>query len=97
MTHKTISFFINKRYSKPHKKDYNTNKTEVYCIDDIWSLDILDLKGWGPENNGDYRYVLVVTDTFIKLDGQFFSKNFSKSKKLFRKNFREHKEATELD
>ena len=36
--------FINEIYSKPPKKNYPTNKTDVYHIDDIWSLDILDLK-----------------------------------------------------
>ena len=35
-------------------------------IDDIWSLDILDLNDYGPENNRGYRYVLVVIDNFSK-------------------------------
>ena len=53
-------------YSKPPKRNYPTNKTDVYFIDDIWSLDILDLKDYGPENNKNYRYVLVVIDNFSK-------------------------------
>ena len=56
--------FINEIYSKPPKKNYPTNKTDVYYIDDIWSLDILDLKDYGPENNRVYRYVLVIIDNF---------------------------------
>ena len=44
MTRKSNKIFINKIYSKPPKKNYATNKTEVYHIDDIWSLDIFDLK-----------------------------------------------------
>ena len=48
MTKKSIKIFINEIYSKPPKK--NTNKTDVYHIDDIWSSDILDLKDYGPEN-----------------------------------------------
>ena len=44
--------------------NYVTNKTDVYHIDDIWSLDTLDLKDYGPENNRGYRYVLVVIDNF---------------------------------
>ena len=44
MTQKNIKIFINEIYSKPPKKNYITNKTDVYYIDDIWSLDILDLK-----------------------------------------------------
>ena len=66
MTHKNIKIFINEIYSKPPKKYYNTNKTNVYYIDDTWSLDILDLKDYGPENNRNYRYVLVIIDNFSK-------------------------------
>ena len=66
MTQKNIKIFINEIYSKPPKKYYATNKTDVYHIDDIWSLDILDLKDYGPENNRGYRYVLVVIDNFSK-------------------------------
>ena len=66
MTQKNIKLFINEIYSKPPKKNYATNKTNVYHIDDIWSLDILDLKDYGPENNRGYRYVLVTIDNFSK-------------------------------
>ena len=66
MTQKNIKIFINEIYSKPPKKNYITNKTDVYHIDDIWSLDILDLKDYGPENNKGYRYVLVIKDKFSK-------------------------------
>ena len=66
MTQKNIEIFINEIYSKPPKKYYPTNKTDVYYIDDIWSLDILDLKDYGPENNREYRYVLVIIDKFSK-------------------------------
>ena len=66
MTQKNIKIFIDEIYSKPPKKNYVTNKTDVYHIDDIWSLDILDLKDYGPENNRNYRYVLVTIDNFSK-------------------------------
>ena len=66
MTQKNIKIFINEIYSKPPKKYYPTNKTDVYHIDDTWSLDILDLKDYGPENNRGYRYVLVVINNFSK-------------------------------
>ena len=42
-------------YSKPPERKYSTNKTDFYHIDDFWSLDILDLKDYGPENNRGYR------------------------------------------
>ena len=64
MTQKNFKIFKNEIYSKPHKKDYVTNKTDVYHIDDIWSLDILDLKDYGSENNKGYQYVLVIIDNF---------------------------------
>ena len=66
MTRKNIKIFINKIYSKPPKRNYPTNKTDVYHIDDIWSLNILDLKDYGPKNNKGYRYVLVLIDNFSK-------------------------------
>ena len=67
MTQKSIKIFINEIYSKGPKRSYATNKTDVYHIDDIWSLDILDLKDYGRENNRRHRYVLIVIDNFSKL------------------------------
>ena len=66
MNEKNIKIVINENYSKPLKRIYPTNKTDVYHIDDIWSLDILDLKDYDPENNRGYRYVLVIIDDFSK-------------------------------
>ena len=66
MTQKNIKKFINEIYSEPPKKNYATNKTDVYHIDDIWSLDILDLKDYGPENKRGYRYVSVIIANFSK-------------------------------
>ena len=66
MSQENIKKFINEINSKPPKKNYATNKTDVYYIDDIWSLDILDLKDYGPENNRGYRYILVIIDNFSK-------------------------------
>ena len=66
MTQKNIKILINEIYSKPPKRYYATNKTDVYHIDDTWSLDILDLKDYGPKNNRGYRYVLVILDNFSK-------------------------------
>ena len=66
MTQKNIKIFINEINSRGPRKNYPTNKTNVYYIDDIWSLDILDLKDYGLENNRGYRYVLVITNNFSK-------------------------------
>ena len=66
MTQKTIKIFIDEIYSKPPKKIYPTNKTDVYQVDDIWGFDILDVEDYGPENYSGYRYVLVVINNFSK-------------------------------
>ena len=89
MTQKNIKIFINEIYSKPPKKYYATNKTDVYHIDDIWSLDILDLKDYGPESNRGYRYVLVTIDNFRKYGWTMPLKNINAEtiKTLFRKYF----------
>ena len=50
MTQKSIEKLINEIHSKLPKQNYATNKSDVYHIDDIWRLDILDLKDYGPEN-----------------------------------------------
>ena len=88
MTQKNIKVFINEIYSKPPKKYYATNKIDVYHIDDIWSLDILDLKDYGPENNRGYRYVLFTIDNFSKFGWTtpLKKKKCSNNKRLFRKN-----------
>ena len=66
MTQKSIKTFVTEVYSKPPKNIYPTNKSDVSHIDDIWNLDILDLKVYGPENNRSYRYVLIVIEKFSK-------------------------------
>ena len=60
MAQKSIEICINETYSKRHKKNYLTNKTDVYHNDDVWSLDILDLKDYAPKYTRGYRYVLAI-------------------------------------
>ena len=66
MAQKSIKTFINEINSKGPKRNYITNKTVVQHINDIWSLDILDLKEYGTENVRGYRYGLVVIHNFSK-------------------------------
>ena len=66
MSQKSFKLSINEIYSNGPRKSYPTNKTDVYHIDEIWSLDVLDLKDYGPENNRGYRYILVIICTFSK-------------------------------
>ena len=61
-------------YSKPPKKIYSTNKTNVYYLDNFWSSDIIDLKDYVEENDRGYRYVLVVIDIFSIFGGTVPSK-----------------------
>ena len=44
------------------------HKTDVYHIDDIWSLARFDLKDYGRENKRRFRYVLVIIDNSSKFD-----------------------------
>ena len=41
--------FINEIYSGGPKQNYLTNKTDVYLLDDICTLDVLDLRDYVPE------------------------------------------------
>ena len=66
MAERTNNFFMNEICSKLPERKFNTNKTNVYHIDDTRSLDILDLYGYGSKNNRGFRYVLVVIDNFSK-------------------------------
>ena len=35
-------------------------------MEEIWSLDILDLEDYGPKNNKGYRYVLIIKNNSSK-------------------------------
>ena len=66
MTQKNVKIYIKEIYPKPPKQNYATNKMDVYHIDDISSLDLLDLKDYGRKNNRGCSYVLVIIDSFSK-------------------------------
>ena len=71
---KSIKKLINENYSKPPEKNYATNKTDVYHIDDIWNFDSLDLRDYGPENNRRYRSILNIIDNLVNMVLQHRSK-----------------------
>ena len=71
-----------------HQKKYSTNKTDVYHIDDIWSLDKLDLESVPSENNRKHRYVSIVIDNFSNFGRTLALKNKnSQTKKILLKSF----------
>ena len=76
---------------KAPKKNNPTNRTDVYDKDDTWSLDIIDLKGFGPENKRNYRYALAVIDTFSKFGWTVPSENKSvRTRRTFLNTFSTH-------
>ena len=64
MKKELFKIFTDEIYSRPPKKNYETNETMIKSIDDTWSSDLLDMKDYGPKNNEGYRYILVVIDNF---------------------------------
>ena len=99
MTEKNIKIFINEIYSKPPKKNYAKNKTDVYFIDDIWSLDIFDFKDYGPKSNRGYRYVLVIIDNVSKFGWALplKNKNAQRIKDTFENIFKSSKNKTNFN
>ena len=99
MTQKTINIFTNKIYSKGQKQNCISNKTDVYHIDDIRSLDILDSKIYSPEKHRGYRYVLVVIDNSTRFSWPipFKNENAENINKLFCKNSDRFEKITQFD
>ena len=58
--------FIDEIYSKPPPKNYETNKVTVQHIDQIWSIDLLDMSDYSIKNNNGYKYIFVIIDDFSK-------------------------------
>ena len=58
MPQRTINFFTVELRSKAPKMIYNTKKVDVYHIADTGSLDIIDLKDYGPKKQIIDRFQL---------------------------------------
>ena len=52
-----INFFIDKIFSKAHKKSYSTNNITYNHIDDNWSIDLADMIDYKVSNNKGFRYI----------------------------------------
>ena len=53
----TIKVFREEISSKAPRTKYFTNKTKIFGIDDIWSLNVIDLGEYGPENIRGFIYL----------------------------------------
>ena len=47
--------FVDEIYSKPPKKNYETDKVIYNHIDEIWSIDLIDMSDYIISNNKNYR------------------------------------------
>ena len=70
-----IKNFINEIYSKPPKKNYETNKVIYNHIDEIWSIDLDDMVDYIISNNKGFRYTFVIIDNYSKYLGAIPLKN----------------------
>ena len=61
-----IKIFIDEIYSKPLKKNYETNKIVYNHINETWSIHLADMIDYKTSNNKGFRYIFVITDNFSK-------------------------------
>ena len=74
MTLKRINVYLNEIYRNGPNWNYITNKTNVYYVGKIWSVDILDLKDYGSKKMDvtDVLWLwLIILAIFV---GQFLGK-----------------------
>ena len=58
--------FLDEIYSTPPRKNYPTNKIVYNHIDEIWSIDLVDMIDYKISNNKGFRYIFIVIDNFSK-------------------------------
>ena len=58
--------FIDGIYSKPPKKNYETNKIFYNHIDESWSIDLADFSDYKTSNNKGFRSKFVIIDNYSK-------------------------------
>ena len=61
-----IKIFVDEIYSKPPKKNYPTNKIVYNNMDEIWSIDLIDMIDYKISNNKQFRYTFIIIDNFSK-------------------------------
>ena len=65
MVKKITTNFIQEVYVKRPKKNFATNKIDVFYIGDIWSMDLLDFND-SLNSSKNYRYILVLIGKLSK-------------------------------
>ena len=58
--------FIDKIYSKPPTRNYPTIRIVYNHIDEIWSIDLVDMIDKKISNNKEFRFIIVIIDNFSK-------------------------------
>ena len=61
-----FKIFIDKICSSPPKINYETNKITYIHIDEIWSIDLVDMIDYKISNIKGYRYTFIIIDNFSK-------------------------------
>ena len=69
------TLFVKELYAKPPMKNYATNKTDLYHINDVLRMYILDLTDYGLHENRGYGYVFLIIDNFSKFEWTVSLKN----------------------
>ena len=58
--------FIDEVFSKPPKRNYPTNKIKYNNIDEIWSIDLVDMIDYKISSNKRFRYIFIIIDNYNK-------------------------------
>ena len=66
MKKELIKTFVDEIYSKPPKKNYESNRLVYIHIDENWSIDLADMIDYKISNNKGFRFIFVVIDIYSK-------------------------------
>ena len=64
MNKELIRNFVIEIYSKPPKKNYETNKIVYNHIDETWSIHLAVIIDYKFTNNKGFRYIFVIIDNY---------------------------------
>ena len=76
-----IKVFVDEIYSEPPRKNYPNNKNLYNHIDEIWSIDLVDMVDYKSSNKKGCIYIFIINDNFRK-DLWCIPNNKKSSKKI---------------